>query len=350
MPGDIKVLQAVGDDTVAPPVATDRIAGRDFQKIKAGWGAAGVFQETTDTDGVRLPIGGAQVGALTETAPGSDTAASGLNGRLQRIAQRITSLIALLPTSLGQKTMANSLAVTLASDQPAQAVSGTITANAGTNLNTSALVLEANEATRLGIVTETAPASDIASSGLNGRLQRIAQNITTLIGRFPTTLGQKTMANGLAVTLASDQSALPTTAAQLPATLGQKPMATSLAVTLPSDQSAVPTAMARREAVIAMTVTSGGTLTGNHDTLGYGLFGLVVPAEFDGTAIQFQVSHDGGTYYPLYDITNTAVQMTVAPSRAYDLPGELSAWRYLRIVCVTAQTTTNTVFQLVLRS
>jgi len=41
-----------------------------------------------------------KVGALTETAPASDTASSGLNGRLQRIAQRLTSLIALLPTAL----------------------------------------------------------------------------------------------------------------------------------------------------------------------------------------------------------------------------------------------------------
>lgn len=41
------------------------------------------------------------LGSVTETAPATDTASSGLNGRLQRIAQRITSLIALLPTSLG---------------------------------------------------------------------------------------------------------------------------------------------------------------------------------------------------------------------------------------------------------
>jgi hypothetical protein len=38
----------------------------------------------------------AAIGALTETAPASDTASSGLNGRLQRIAQRLTSLIALM--------------------------------------------------------------------------------------------------------------------------------------------------------------------------------------------------------------------------------------------------------------
>lgn len=65
------------------------------------------------------------IGAVNETAPGTDTASSGLNGRLQRIAQRITDLIALLPTSLGQKTMANSFAVTLASDQSALSVTQT---------------------------------------------------------------------------------------------------------------------------------------------------------------------------------------------------------------------------------
>ena len=41
------------------------------------------------------------LGPVTETAPSSDTGSSGLNGRLQRLAQRITSLIALLPTALG---------------------------------------------------------------------------------------------------------------------------------------------------------------------------------------------------------------------------------------------------------
>jgi len=62
---------------------------------------------------------GVLLGAVTETAPATDTASSGLNGRLQRIAQRLTSLIALFPASIGQKTSAASLAVVLASDQPA---------------------------------------------------------------------------------------------------------------------------------------------------------------------------------------------------------------------------------------
>lgn len=41
-----------------------------------------------------------KAGSLTEAAPATDTASSGLNGRLQRIAQRITSLIALVPAAL----------------------------------------------------------------------------------------------------------------------------------------------------------------------------------------------------------------------------------------------------------
>jgi len=37
------------------------------------------------------------IGSLTETAPATDTASSGLNGRSQRIAQRLTTLIGLTP-------------------------------------------------------------------------------------------------------------------------------------------------------------------------------------------------------------------------------------------------------------
>ena len=72
------------------------------------------------------------IGSLTETAPATDTASSGLNGRLQRIAQRLTSLIALFPSSIGTKASTDSLSVVLASDQVAIGVtpgtsSGTIT-------------------------------------------------------------------------------------------------------------------------------------------------------------------------------------------------------------------------------
>jgi hypothetical protein len=41
--------------------------------------------------------------------------------------------------------------------------------------------------TRTGDLTETAPGTDTASSGLNGRLQRIAQRLSTILGSFFTT-------------------------------------------------------------------------------------------------------------------------------------------------------------------
>ena len=57
------------------------------------------------------------LGATNETAPATDTATSAINGRLQRIAQRLSSLISLLPSAIGQKTSGASFAVVLSSDQ-----------------------------------------------------------------------------------------------------------------------------------------------------------------------------------------------------------------------------------------
>ena len=85
-----------------------------------------------------LPVSGsvaistnAEIGTVTETAPATDIASSGLNGRLQRVAQRITSLI----TALGSPFQAG-----------ASIANTAFIANAGTNLNTSALNLEATQA------------------------------------------------------------------------------------------------------------------------------------------------------------------------------------------------------------
>lgn len=86
-----------------------------------------------------------------------------------------------------------------------QAVTGTVIANTG--LDISALSTATNQTTTnnlIGEVTEATPSTDTASSGLNGRLQRIAQRLTSLIGLFPSSLGSKTAANSFAVTLASD--------------------------------------------------------------------------------------------------------------------------------------------------
>lgn len=132
----------------------------------------------------------------------------------------LTDMSAKLPSSVGTKTSALSLSVVLASDQAtvpvsgpltdaqlratAVPVSGTVTSNIGT---TGGLALDTNiDALRVltGAVNEAAPASDTASSGLNGRLQRIAQRITSLIAVFPAALGAQTSANSFSIVPASD--------------------------------------------------------------------------------------------------------------------------------------------------
>lgn len=110
-----------------------------------------------------------KVGILTESAPATDTASSGLNGRLQRISQRLTSLIALLPGSLGQKARAASLAVTLSSEDitaltPPAAITGFATSAKQDNLLTE-LQLKAD-------LTETQPVSlvSVPTHGVTGPL------------------------------------------------------------------------------------------------------------------------------------------------------------------------------------
>jgi hypothetical protein len=187
---EVKVQGSGADHTL-----TDQAPTPDVVRIGDGTDALDVNADGSLS--VKAPGGGALataakqdaeailVGAVTETAPASDTASSGLNGRLQRIAQRLTSLIALLPAALGSTAAASSLAVTASTEDIA----------------------------RTGIITETAPASDTASSGLNGRLQRIAQRLTTLLAVFPTTIDTNSgvkSASTLRMVLATDQPNLTT--------------------------------------------------------------------------------------------------------------------------------------------
>jgi hypothetical protein len=124
-------------------------------------------QEAAIANGV--VANGALLGAVTETAPASDTASSGLNGRLQRIAQRLTAMISQLPASLGIKTAAASLSVAPASDAvfataPAPSVlanrSGTITTG-----GTSQLLMAANP-TRRGYSIQNLSTGDLGFNGL----------------------------------------------------------------------------------------------------------------------------------------------------------------------------------------
>lgn len=114
-------------------VATDDVGGIHYQKIKLDGGGDGVSIPVLagrQADAASLPAAlssedVALIGALTETAPTTDTASSGLNGRLQRIAQRLTTLITNLGTLVfGAGTATAAQRVTLASDDPAVSALG----------------------------------------------------------------------------------------------------------------------------------------------------------------------------------------------------------------------------------
>lgn len=118
---------------------------------------------TTDSVTVKASEG---IGSLTETAPATDTASSGLNGRLQRIAQNVTSLIALLPTSLGTKTAANSLAVTLASDDAVSLALGDKADSAATNSTSSWSIVALLKGIMLSFTAPTRAATTAYASSL----------------------------------------------------------------------------------------------------------------------------------------------------------------------------------------
>lgn len=106
----------------AVPIGSDDVGGVRFQVMKEAWGADGVMTRVDDVNGSRVPVGGAQIGLLTESAPATDTATSGLNGRLQRIAQRLTTtitsgLIALAGEATASVTIAVGTAISAAFDR-----------------------------------------------------------------------------------------------------------------------------------------------------------------------------------------------------------------------------------------
>ena len=112
-----------------------------------------------------------KTGSLTESAPATDTASSGLNGRLQRIAQRITSLI----TALGSPFQAGGSIGNTA-----------FIANAGTNLNTSLLALDSTVAKDASLTTLNTsvntllkPASTLAAVTTVGAVTAITNALPT---------------------------------------------------------------------------------------------------------------------------------------------------------------------------
>jgi hypothetical protein len=161
-----------------------------------------------------------------------------------------------LPSTLGQKTKATSLGVTIASDQSSLTVTdgGTplmVIGNGGNPLPVSGIVTVGN--TVPVVIGTSLPAGnmnigdvDVASlpplpAGTNsiGKLgANSGVNIGTVdvgtLAQLPTSVGQKLKTTSLGVALASDQ-VVPVSSAQLPATLGPLTMMESLSVAVANE-------------------------------------------------------------------------------------------------------------------
>jgi hypothetical protein len=207
-----------------------------------GTGDASAANQTTQITAANLT--NTNLGGVTEAAPASDTASSGLNGRLQRIAQNLTSLASSVSTASAQTTTNTEIGavaeVAPASDTASSGLNGRLQ-RVAQNITTlsGSVSTAANQSTlntSVGATNEVAPASDTASSGLNGRLQRVAQRVTSLIGLFPASLGQKTAANSFSTVWASD-AAIPAGEAHI-GQIGGTSITVSGTFTRPADTTA----------------------------------------------------------------------------------------------------------------
>lgn len=105
--GDVEIGGPLGRKADSASVSV-ALSTEDMARLPSALGgttSANSFPVVLSSDG---PFA-LQAGSLTEAAPATDTASSGLNGRLQRAAQRLTSLIALI--TQGVQALAASQAV-----------------------------------------------------------------------------------------------------------------------------------------------------------------------------------------------------------------------------------------------
>lgn len=102
-------------------------------------------------------------------------------------------------------------------------------------------------------------------------------------------------------------------------------------------------------------IDAAGTVSSACDMRIGKLRGFVLPKDFTGTAITFQVSIDGTNYGLLYDDSNTAVSVTVSAGtsvyKAYAFKADdyhcLKDWPYVKLVSNAAEGAERTIVLLV---
>lgn len=102
--------------------------------------------------------------------------------------------------------------------------------------------------------------------------------------------------------------------------------------------------MNRRGSNQAATIANGGTTSTVIDLVDAITAGVVLPAAFTGTALTFQVSHDGTTFQALTDQYGNAVSMTVAQGKSYTIPNEVAPWPFAKIVSGSSEAAARTLW------
>ncbi len=104
---------------------------------------------------------------------------------------------------------------------------------------------------------------------------------------------------------------------------------------------------------VTVPVATGQTTSAEVDIENYDIVGLITPANFDGTTITIHgAAASGGTFYPLAAAHTASTAYTITTTVSIFTPiSQLvtAGLRYIKLVCGTTQTTSDTNLILVLR-
>ena len=205
--GSIDLLTTIDADTslLANTITTEGGAQPSHALVVGGHTGGGLVRHLrVDTNGrLQIDINSSALPAGAATAANQATQEAILDAILTELDKK-ADLTETQPVSIaGTVTVSGGITDAELRATPVP-VSGAVTANLGTLNGAATEAKQDAQSVLLGAVSETAPVSDTANSGLNGRLQRVAQNISALILQLPATLGIKTAANSLSIAPASD--------------------------------------------------------------------------------------------------------------------------------------------------
>lgn len=256
-----------------------------------------------------LPVAGSvSINSGTKVAAVADLAAggTGLTGWLSQIWSALSGTLAVsgpvtnaeirasalqisasqLPETLGGKTAAQSLAVTLSADGPFSQ--------------------------NFGATSDAAATTDAGTFSLLALVKRGMQNWSSLLARLPASLGAKTAAASLSIAPASD--------ATFPVTVGQITSTTT-------------------------TIASGQSVSGNIDLGLMRLGRIVMPTTasgWDAANLTLQTSHDGVTFNNLHDKDGAEYTITATSGRSILVPlADMLSVRYFRIRSGTSAAAVN---------